>query len=71
MSAVLVLGAGVGDPAGAAKTRRRPGRERRVVPFDRRRVHPFRPSYLWVLAGRRDPIRSPRDPSRSAGGIRR
>ncbi|MBI2886347.1 MAG: NAD(P)/FAD-dependent oxidoreductase [Chloroflexi bacterium] len=58
---IVVLGAGVGGLVAARELRKRLGMEHRVVLVDRRDIHVFSPSLLWLMLGWRRPEQLYRD----------
>lgn len=58
---IAVLGAGVGGLVAAHELRKRLGLEHRVVLIDRRDVHVYSPSLLWLMLGWRQPQQVCRD----------
>jgi sulfide:quinone oxidoreductase len=56
MKRVLILGGGTGGVVAASRLRRWGGLDDfEVVLIDRSRFHEYRPSYLWVMTGKREP----------------
>lgn len=53
MAQIVILGGGIGGVAAAVQLKRRIDGSHRVVLIDRNPVHVFRPSYPWLVVGKR------------------
>ncbi len=52
---IVVLGGGIGGIVAANVLRKKLGNEHKVTVIDKYSKHSFKPSYLWVVAGKRKP----------------